>query len=55
MEVRKGMEVTGGGVATAVQMEAINTLARAKMTAEQVMTMMNISDEDRTIMMKKIH
>ena len=26
-----------------------------KMTAEQVMTMMNISDEDRTIMMKKIH
>ena len=26
-----------------------------KMTEEQVMTMMNISDEDRTIMMKKIH
>jgi len=26
-----------------------------KMTAEQVMTMMNISDDDRTVMMKKIH
>ena len=26
-----------------------------KMTAEQVMTMMNISDDDRSVMMKKIH
>ena len=26
-----------------------------KMTAEQVMTMMNISDDDRTVMMKKTH
>lgn len=26
-----------------------------KMTAEQVMTMMNISDDDRTVMIKKIH
>ena len=26
-----------------------------KMTSEQVMTMMNISDDDRSVMMKKIH
>ena len=36
MEVKKGTEVTGGGVAIAGQMEAINALAKAKLTAEQV-------------------
>ena len=36
MEVRKGTEVAVGGVASAVQMEAINALAKAKLTAERV-------------------
>ena len=36
MEVRKGTEAAAGGVASAVQMEAINALAKAKLTAEQV-------------------
>ena len=36
MEVRKGTEAVSGGVPTAVQMEAINAQAKAKLTAEQV-------------------
>ena len=36
MEIRKGTEVLGSGVASEMQMEAINALARGKMTAEQV-------------------
>lgn len=36
MQIRKATEVLGSGVATAVQLEAINVLAKAKMTAEQV-------------------
>ena len=36
MEIRKGTEIMGSGVASAVQMEAINALAKGKMTAEQV-------------------
>ena len=36
MEVKKGTEIAGGGVATAVQMEAINALAKGKLTQEQV-------------------
>ena len=36
MEIRKDTEVLGSGVASAVQMEAINALAKGKMTAEQV-------------------
>ena len=36
MEVKKGTEVTVGGMATAVQMEAINAQAKTKLTAQQV-------------------
>ena len=36
MEIRKATEVQGSGQATAVQMMAINTLAKANLTAEQV-------------------
>ena len=36
MEVKKATEVAGGGVATAVQLEAINAQAKAALTAEQV-------------------
>ena len=36
MEVKKGTEVEGGGVPTGVQMEAINALAKAQLTEEQV-------------------
>ena len=36
MQVLKATEVLGSGVATAVQLEAINALAKAKMKAEQV-------------------
>ena len=36
MEVRKGTEAVSGGVASGVQMEAINALAKGKLTAEQV-------------------
>ena len=36
MEVKKGTQVDGSGVATAVQLEAINAQAKGKLTAEQV-------------------
>ena len=36
MEIKKATEVAGGGVATSVQMEAINAQAKGKLTAEQV-------------------
>jgi len=36
MKIRKGTEVMGSGVASAVQMEAINAQAKGKLTAEQV-------------------
>lgn len=36
MEIRKETEVLGSGVATAVQLEAINALAKVSLTAEQV-------------------
>ena len=36
MEVKKGTEVSGSGVPSAVQLEAINALAKAHLTAEQV-------------------
>ena len=36
MEVKKGTEVSGSGVPSAVQLEAINALAKAKLTAQQV-------------------
>ena len=36
MEIRKGTEIARGGVASAVQMEAINALARAQLKAEDV-------------------
>ena len=36
MEIRKGTEVMGNGVASAMQMEAINAQAKGKLTAEQV-------------------
>ena len=36
MQVKKETEVAGGGVPTAVQLEAINAQAKGKMTAEQV-------------------
>ena len=36
MEIKKGTEIACGGMATAVQMEAINAQAKAKLTAEQV-------------------
>ena len=36
MEVKKETQVSGSGVPTAVQLEAINAQARGKMTAEQV-------------------
>lgn len=36
MEIRKETEVMGSGVPTAVQLEAINAQAKAKLTAEQV-------------------
>ena len=36
MEVKKETQVSGNGVPTAAQLEAINAQARAKMTAEQV-------------------
>ena len=36
MDIRKETEVMGSGVPTAVQLEAINAQAKAKLTAEQV-------------------
>ena len=36
MEIRKGTEVLGSGVATAAQLEAINAQAKAKVSGEQV-------------------
>ena len=36
MEIRKAAEAAGGGVPTAVQLEAINAQAKACLTAEQV-------------------
>ena len=36
MEVKKGTQIDGSGVATAVQLEAINAQAKGKLTAEQV-------------------
>ena len=36
MQVKKATEVLGSGVASAGQLEAINALAKAKMTAQQV-------------------
>ena len=36
MEVKKATEAMGGGIPTAVQLEAINAQAKASMTAEQV-------------------
>ena len=36
MQIQKAAEAVGGGRATAVQMEAINALAKAELTAEQV-------------------
>ena len=36
MEIRKAAEAAGGGVPTAVQLEAINTLAKARLNGEQV-------------------
>ena len=36
MQIRKATEIGRGGVPTAVQMEAINALAKAELTAEQV-------------------
>lgn len=36
MNIQKGSQVAGSGLATAQQMEAINTLTRATLTAEQV-------------------
>lgn len=36
MEIRKGTQVAAAGMATPVQLEAINAQAKAKMTAEQV-------------------
>ena len=36
MDIRKGTEAAGGGVPTAVQMEAINALAKARLNPEQV-------------------
>ncbi|MBP3684054.1 MAG: hypothetical protein J6J12_03700 [Oscillospiraceae bacterium] len=36
MDIRKGTEVAGGGVPTAVQLEAINALAKARLNGEQV-------------------
>ena len=36
MEIKKATEATGSGMPTAVQLEAINAQARAKLTAEQV-------------------
>ena len=36
MEIKKETQVSGSGVATAAQLEAINAQARAKLTAEQV-------------------
>ena len=36
MEVKKGTEVAGGGMAAAAQMEKINALAKGNLTAEQV-------------------
>ena len=36
MDIRKGTEVISGGSPTAVQMEAINALARARLNADQV-------------------
>lgn len=36
MEVKKGTEVTGGGAPSAMQLEAINSLARARLNGEQV-------------------
>ena len=36
MDIRKGTEVTSGGQPTAVQLEAINALAKARLNGEQV-------------------
>ena len=36
MDIRKGTEVTGGGQPTAVQLEAINALAKTRLNGEQV-------------------
>ena len=36
MEIKKATEAVGGGMPTAMQLEAINALAKAKLTAEQV-------------------
>ena len=36
MEVKKGTQIDGSGIATAVQLEAINAQAKGKLTAEQV-------------------
>ena len=36
MEIRKAAEAAGGGVPTAVQLEAINALAKARLNGEQV-------------------
>lgn len=36
MQIRKEMEVLGSGTPTAVQLEAVNALAKAEMTAEQI-------------------
>ena len=36
MDIRKGTEVSGSGQPTAVQLEAINTLAKARLNGEQV-------------------
>ena len=36
MEIKKQTEVAGSGVPTAVQLEAINAQAKAKLTGEQV-------------------
>lgn len=36
MDIRKGTEVLGGGQPTAVQLEAINALAKARLNGEQV-------------------
>lgn len=36
MDIKKGTEISGGGQPTAVQLEAINTLAKARLNGEQI-------------------
>jgi len=51
--IRKAEEEEETGIETTVHLIK-EIMESMKMTAEQVMTMMNISDDDRTAVMKKM-